>query len=48
MKSVRNILLLLIAASVLASGILTGVSMWGSSSASQSAQRALVSKDVTA
>ena len=48
MKSIRNILLLLIAASVLASGILTGVSMWGSHSTSQSAQRALVSKDVTA
>jgi methyl-accepting chemotaxis protein len=48
MKSIRSILLLLIAASVLASGILTGVSMWGSRSTSQSAQRALVSKDVTA
>jgi len=48
MKSIRNILLLLIAASVLASGILTGVSMWGARSTSQSAQRALVSKDVTA
>ena len=48
MKSIRSILLLLIAASVLASGILTGVSMWGSRNASQSAQRALVSKDVTA
>ena len=48
MQSIRNILLLLIAASVLASGILTGVSMWGSRNASQSAQRALVSKDVTA
>ena len=48
MKSIRSILLLLIAASVLASGILTGASMWGARSASQSAQRALVSKDVTA
>jgi len=48
MKSIRSILLLLIAASVLASGVLTGVSMWGSRSTSQSTQRALVSKDVTA
>ncbi|MEO8804930.1 MAG: methyl-accepting chemotaxis protein [Burkholderiaceae bacterium] len=48
MKSIRSLLLVLIAASVLASGILTGVSMWGSSSTSQSAQRALVAKDVTA
>jgi methyl-accepting chemotaxis protein len=47
-KSVRNILLLLIAASLLASGILTGVSMWGAHSTSQSEHRALVSKDVTA
>jgi methyl-accepting chemotaxis protein len=48
MKSIRSILLLLIAASVLASGVLTGASMGGARSASQSAQRALVSKDVTA
>jgi len=48
MKSIRSILLLLISASVLASGVLTGVSLWGSGSTSQSAQRALVAKDVTA
>jgi len=47
-KSVRNILRLLIAASLLASAILTSVSLWSAHSTSQSAQRALVSKDVTA
>jgi methyl-accepting chemotaxis protein len=48
MKSLRSILLLLIASGVLASGVLTGVSLWGSQSTAGLAQRALVSKDVTA
>jgi methyl-accepting chemotaxis protein len=48
MKSLRNILILLIAAGILAVGILTGVSVWGSTATGLSATRALVSKDVTA
>jgi methyl-accepting chemotaxis protein len=48
MKSVRSILLLLIASGMLASGVLTGISMWGMQDTNESAQRALVSKDVTA
>jgi methyl-accepting chemotaxis protein len=47
-KSLRNILLLLIVSGILASGALTGASMWGAHHANQSVQRALVAKDVTA
>ena len=48
MKSLRGILILLIASAVLAAGLLTGVSMWGSATANLAATRALVAKDVTA
>ncbi|MEP6505013.1 MAG: methyl-accepting chemotaxis protein [Betaproteobacteria bacterium] len=48
MKSLRGILILLIASAILAAGILTGVSMWSSTMASLAATRALVAKDVTA
>ena len=48
MKSLRNILMLLIASGILASGVLTAASMWGSYGSKHSAQRALVAKDVTA
>jgi len=48
MKSLRQLLLLLIASGLLASGVLTGVSLWGAARADDATQRALVSKDVTA
>jgi methyl-accepting chemotaxis protein len=48
MKSLRNILLTLIASGVLAAGALTATSMWATHSTSQSEQRALTAKDVTA
>ena len=48
MKSLKNILILLITSGLLAAGLMTGVSMWGSRSANHSAERALVAKDVTA
>jgi methyl-accepting chemotaxis protein len=47
-KSIRSILLLLMVSGILASGVITAASMWGSHGAGQSAQRALVAKDVTA
>jgi methyl-accepting chemotaxis protein len=48
MKSLRNVLLMIVGASILTAGVLTAVSMWGGQGAAGSAQRALVSKDVTA
>jgi methyl-accepting chemotaxis protein len=48
MKSLRNILLMLIASGILAAGALTCASTWGLNSTDESAQRALVSKDVIA
>jgi methyl-accepting chemotaxis protein len=48
MKSLRNILLTLIASGVLAAGVLTATSMWASHSTGKSEQRALTAKDVTA
>ncbi len=48
MKSLRSLLLLLIASGLLASGLLTATSMWGATGTTDAAQRALVSKDVTA
>ena len=48
MKSLRSLLLLLIASGLLASGMLTATSMWGDAGTADAAQRALVSKDVTA
>ena len=48
MKSLRNILLLLIASGILTAGVITGTSMWGSHSAAESTQRALVANNVTA
>jgi methyl-accepting chemotaxis protein len=48
MKSLRGLLLLLISCGVLACATLTAVSLWGAHAAGDAAQRALVSKDVTA
>ena len=48
MKSLRSLLLLLIVSGLLASGVLTATSMWGAAGTTDAAQRALVSKDVTA
>jgi methyl-accepting chemotaxis protein len=48
MKSLRNILLTLIASGVLAAGALTATSMWATHTTSASEQRALTAKDVTA
>src|SRR3954470_2205920 len=48
MKSLRSLLLLLIVSGLLASGVLTAASMWGAAGTTDAAQRALVSKDVTA
>ena len=48
MKSLRSLLLLLIVSGLLASGILTAASLWGAGATTDAAQRALVSKDVTA
>ena len=48
MTSLRNLLLLLIVSGLMASGLLTATSMWGGVATTDSAQRALVSKDVTA
>ena len=48
MKSLRSLLLLLILSGLLASGVLTATSMWGDAGTTDAAQRALVSKDVTA
>jgi methyl-accepting chemotaxis protein len=48
MKSLRSLLLLLIVSGLLASGVLTVTSMWGAVATTDAAQRALVSKDVTA
>ena len=48
MRSLRTILLLLVASGLLAAATLTGASFWGGHSAGQSATRALVAKDVTA
>ncbi|MFL6695572.1 MAG: methyl-accepting chemotaxis protein [Vitreoscilla sp.] len=48
MKSLRNLLLLLIASGLLAAGVLTATSMWGAAETTDAGRRALVSKDVTA
>jgi methyl-accepting chemotaxis protein len=48
MKSLRGQLLLLIVSGLLASGLLTATSMWGGARTTNAAQRALISKDVTA
>jgi len=48
MKSLRSLLLLLIASGLLASGVLTGATLWGAAATTDAAERALVSKDVTA
>jgi methyl-accepting chemotaxis protein len=48
MKSLRSLLLLLIVAGLLASGVLTAASMWGAARTTDASQRALVAKDVTA
>ena len=48
MTSLRDLLLLLIVSGLMASGLLTATSMWGGVATTDSAQRALVSKDVTA
>src|SRR3954471_23700105 len=48
MNSLRNLLLVLVLSGVLASGVLTAVSMAGAHSATDAAQQALVSKDVIA
>ena len=48
MKSLRSLLLLLIVSGLLASGVLTATSLCGAAGTTDAAQRALVSKDVTA
>jgi methyl-accepting chemotaxis protein len=48
MKSLRNILLTLIASGVLAAGVLTATSMWATQRTGESEKRALTAKDVTA
>jgi methyl-accepting chemotaxis protein len=48
MKSLRGLLILLIACGLLACAALTSVSLFGARAANEAAQRALVSKDVTA
>lgn len=48
MKSLRQILRLLIVSGILTAGILTGVSLWGAHRSGLAAQRTFVAKDVTA
>jgi len=48
MKSLRSLLLVLIASGLLAAGALTATSLWGAFATTAAASRALVSKDVTA
>lgn len=48
MRSLRSLLLMLIIAGLVASGLLTAASMWGAARTTDAAQRALVAKDVTA
>src|SRR3954469_13819199 len=48
MKSLRGLLFLLISCGLAACAALTALSLWGSHAANDAAQRALVSKDVTA
>ncbi len=48
MKSLRQILLLLIASGIAAACVLTGVSLWGAHRSAIAAQRTFVAKDVTA
>ena len=48
MKSLRQILLLLIASGIGTAGVLTGISLWGAHRSAVAAQRTFVAKDVTA
>jgi methyl-accepting chemotaxis protein len=47
-KSLRQILLLLIASGIGTAGVLTGISLWGAHRSAVAAQRTFVAKDVTA
>src|SRR5262245_32845664 len=48
MKSLKQVLALLVAAGVLVAGLLTSVALWESHRSEEAVQRAFVAKDVTA